>query len=173
MKNELVVKIQVMAPGCMPRKAHPGDSCFDVMAAQFAHVAPGETVKIPLGFKMEIPEGWEAQLRPRSGLASKGILCSLGTIDEGYRGELAAIIINTREAVDYEDRGFLFVAGDRVAQMTFAPVPKAVFELVDEVSSNTDRGSGGFGSTGVASAVTVATGKDCPTPGDLNTGTDA
>lgn len=100
---------------------------------------PGEVLKIPLGFALELPDGWEAQIRPRSSSSARGYYVAFGTIDSGYRGEIALIISNPRCC-------FKLNAGDRVAQMVFAPVYQATFIEVDELSKS-DR-EGGFGSTG-------------------------
>src|SRR5258706_15581586 len=104
----------------------------------------GETVLIPTGFHIEIPEGYEAQIRPRSGLAIKhgiGILNSPGTIDSDYRGEVKIILSNFGKS-EYKIR-----RGDRIAQMVFSPVVRGTWHEVAQVES-TDRGHGGFGHTG-------------------------
>lgn len=106
---------------------------------------PGERFMVPTGIAIAMPPGWEAQMRPRSGLAAKhGISCvnAPGTIDADYRGELKVILIN------HGSDDFTINRGDRIGQMVFAPVFQAVFEEVDELD-DTARGSGGFGSTGV------------------------
>lgn len=105
----------------------------------------GSRAIIPTGLFFEIPEGYEIQVRPRSGLAAKNgvtVLNSPGTIDSDYRGELKIILINLGE----ED--FTIHRGDRIAQIIFAPVIQAAFLPVQELSL-TERGSDGFGSTGV------------------------
>lgn len=108
-------------------------------------LAPGKTAMVPTGLFFEIPEGYEIQIRPRSGLAAKNgvtVLNTPGTIDSDYRGEIKIILINLG------DKDFVINSGDRVAQMVIAPVIQASFSIVDELSDTT-RGSGGFGSTGV------------------------
>ncbi len=107
-------------------------------------VKPQETILVPTGFQIEIPNGYEAQVRPRSGLAIKhgiGILNSPGTIDADYRGEVKIILTN------FSNRDFLIKRGDRIAQLVIAPVVRAVWIEVDNVQ-NTARGAGGFGHTG-------------------------
>jgi len=107
-------------------------------------ISRGEIVKIPLGFCVEIPIGYEGQVRPRSGLASKHGLTlpnSPGTVDADYRGEMFVALINLSES-PYEIQH-----GDRIAQMIIAPVTRAALIEVDELSP-TPRGDGGFGSTG-------------------------
>lgn len=105
---------------------------------------PGDRTLVPTGIHIQIPSGWEAQIRSRSGLSLKfGIVClnSPGTIDADYRGEIQIIIAN----LGRED--FEIVHGLRIAQMVFVPVAKAQFVSVQ--LTNTDRGKGGFGSTGM------------------------
>ncbi|WP_243396326.1 dUTP diphosphatase [Hyphococcus luteus] len=106
---------------------------------------PGERHMTPTGIAIALPPGWEAQMRPRSGLAAKhGVSCvnAPGTIDADYRGELKVILIN------HGSEDFTIQRGDRIGQMVFAPVFQAAFEEVDELD-DTARGTGGFGSTGV------------------------
>ncbi|SLN45426.1 Deoxyuridine 5'-triphosphate nucleotidohydrolase [Pseudoruegeria aquimaris] len=107
-------------------------------------LAPGERALIPTGLRLEIPPGYEVQIRPRSGLALKhGITLpnTPGTIDSDYRGPLGVILMNAGQ------EAFTVAHGDRIAQMIVAPVVQARFELADTLSE-TDRGAGGFGSTG-------------------------
>jgi len=107
-------------------------------------LAPGARAAVPTGVRMALPPGYEAQVRPRSGLAlRKGVTClnTPGTIDADYRGEVSVILVNHgAENVTIED-------GERVAQLVVAPVSRAVFRAV-EVLDGTARGEGGFGSTG-------------------------
>ena len=106
---------------------------------------PGERFMVPTGIAIALPPGWEAQMRPRSGLAAKhGISCvnAPGTIDADYRGELKVILIN------HGAEEFTINRGDRIGQMVIAPVWQAQFVEADELD-DTDRGAGGFGSTGV------------------------
>ncbi|WP_299754332.1 dUTP diphosphatase [uncultured Boseongicola sp.] len=107
-------------------------------------LSPGERMLVSTGFSVHIPEGYEIQIRPRSGLALKhGITLANtpGTIDSDYRGAVGVILINLGA------KPFAVAHGDRIAQMVVAPVVQARFELVTELSG-TDRGAGGFGSTG-------------------------
>ena len=106
---------------------------------------PGARALIPTGLRMAIPEGYEVQVRPRSGLALKhGIVLpnSPGTIDSDYRGPLGVIVMNAGQAA------FVIAHGDRIAQMVAAPVARARFDVV-EALPETVRGAGGFGSTGI------------------------
>lgn len=147
---ELTVRIKRLAHGQgldLPRYETTLAAGCDVRAAITEPVTlkPGERGMVPTGVAIAMPPGWEAQMRPRSGLAAKhGISCvnSPGTIDADYRGELRVILIN------HGDRDFVINRGDRIGQMVFAPVFQAAFEETDELDE-TARGSGGFGSTGV------------------------
>lgn len=109
-------------------------------------IRPGERVLVPTGLAMEIPQGFEVQVRPRSGFSLKTpllVVNSPGTIDSDYRGEVKIILGN------FGTEDFTIKHGERVAQLIFAPVHQAIFESEDSLSS-TERGSGGFGSTGMA-----------------------
>lgn len=106
---------------------------------------PGARALVPTGFAMALPAGYEAQIRPRSGLAYKhGITClnTPGTIDADYRGEVKVLLIN------HGDAAFTIQRGERIAQMVIAPITQPEFEKVESLSE-TARGEGGFGSTGV------------------------
>jgi dUTP diphosphatase len=135
------------APGfSLPRYMSPGAAGMDLHAALQAPVVlkPTERALIPCGFSMELPEGFEAQVRPRSGLAIRhGITClnSPGTIDHDYRGEVQVILINLGQ------EEFKISAGDRIAQMIVKKVEQADLELVESLN-HSERGEGGFGSTG-------------------------
>ncbi len=121
------------------------DLCAAVEDGAPVTLAPGERALIPTGLAMALPPGFEAQIRPRSGLAIKnGITClnTPGTIDSDYRGEVKIILIN------HGAEPFTVSRGDRIAQMVVAPVVQARFALADSLDE-TARGAGGFGSTGV------------------------
>lgn len=112
-------------------------------------LAPGQRRLVPTGLTLAIPEGCEGQVRPRSGLALKHgltVLNAPGTIDADYRGEVAVLLINHGEAP------FDLKRGERIAQLIFAPVSRAAWEPVTELDAlgTTDRGGGGYGSTGRA-----------------------
>lgn len=107
-------------------------------------IEPGERVLIKTGLKLEIPSGYEAQVRPRSGLAYKHgitVLNSPGTIDADYRGDIGVILIN------HGTSNFIVEPGDRIGQIVFAKYERAEFDIVSELES-TERNEGGFGSTG-------------------------
>lgn len=109
-------------------------------------IPAGKFAMVPTGLFFEIPEGYEVQVRPRSGLAAKNgvtVLNTPGTIDSDYRGEIKVILINLGEL------DFTINSGDRIAQMIVAPVTQATFSITDSLSE-TERGAGGFGSTGIS-----------------------
>ena len=116
----------------------------DVYSAVALTIAPGERAMVPTGFSIAVPAGYEAQVRPRSGLALKHgitVLNSPGTVDADYRGPVNVILANLG------NEPFVIARGDRIAQLLIAPVSRAAFELV-ETLPDTARGDGGFGSTG-------------------------
>lgn len=131
----------------LPAYETQGAAGMDIRAAVIEPVtlAPGKRILVPTGFIFEIPEGFEVQMRPRSGLAFKyGVTClnSPGTIDSDYRGEAKVLLVNLGE----ED--FVIERGMRIAQLVFAPVLQARVEEA-QTFAETQRGAGGFGSTGV------------------------
>lgn len=130
-----------MDGGKVPEYKTDGSVGADCFARTDAVITPKETAIVPLGFAVEIPKGYEMQIRPRSGLATKGKQAIFGTIDSDYRGEVCAIIYNS------SDEEFVVKKGDRIAQCLIAPVIMASFNAVDKLSE-TKRGNGGFGSTG-------------------------
>lgn len=103
---------------------------------------PNARIMIGTGIAIALPSGWEAQIRPRSSLSKRGILCHFGTIDADYRGELKVCLTNL-SSEPYEIK-----RGDRIAQLVFAPVGRAALQLVERFSTETKRGEGGFGSSG-------------------------
>ena len=132
------------AKDLMPQKAHPDDAAFDLRSRKDMEIAPSATALVPTGLFLELPLGYEAQVRPRSGLALKKsvtVLNTPGTIDAGYRGEVGVILIN------HGKETFSIARGDRIAQMVIQKLPEVTLELADELSE-TSRGAGGFGSTG-------------------------
>lgn len=121
-----------------PVRAHLTDAGADVACLRDYHIKPHTTVKIPLGFGLEIPNGYMACLYPRSSLASKGIITHIPPVDAGYNGEIHAIVTNTT------DEEFVFRYGDRVGQVVITPV--IIADFVYDMGET--RGSGAFGSTG-------------------------
>ena len=145
--SKVNVKCVVSKGAVIPEYKTVGAAGADLYALVDSPItlAPGKTAMVPTGLFFEIPEGYEIQVRPRSGLAAKNgvtVLNTPGTIDSDYRGEIKIILINLG------DKDFVINSGDRVAQMVIAPLIQASFSIVDELSDTT-RGSGGFGSTGV------------------------
>ncbi|MFO7936527.1 MAG: dUTP diphosphatase [Kiritimatiellia bacterium] len=135
---------KITANATIPTYANPGDAGMDICASENAILHPGERRLVKTGLKMQLPPETEAQIRPRSGLALKHgitLLNTPGTIDEGYRGELGIIMINLGESE------FKIEPGMRIAQMVVAPVLRVETEETDNLSES-DRGEGGFGSTG-------------------------
>lgn len=143
----MIVKVKRSWNGiAVPAYQTPGSAGCDVQAAEEKILrAHGGTAIVSTGLFLEVPPGYECQVRPRSGLAAKWgitVLNAPGTLDSDYRGELKVILVN-HGASDYPIN-----VGDRIAQLVFAPVVQAEFEVTDELSE-TNRGIGGFGSTGV------------------------
>lgn len=142
-----LLKIKRIKPNAViPKQANPGDAGFDLTSTITVEIPPFSQVLIPTGLQMEIEPGYEGQVRSRSGLALKNgltVLNSPGTVDSGYRGEVGIILYNaTRETAYIQE-------GDRVAQMVIQAVPQLTIEEVEDELSETQRGEGGFGSTGV------------------------
>ena len=130
----------------MPAYAHASDAGMDVRSVRELVIPPGGRALVPTGLVVNLPAGYEAQVRPRSGLALKAgvtVLNSPGTIDAGYHGEIGVTPAN------FAQDDFKVNVGDRIAQLVIAPVLQPVVVEATEVDS-TDRGAGGFGSTGVS-----------------------
>jgi len=165
------VKIRKLSPAArIPTYATSGSAAFDLYAAEDVIIAPGETKKVPLGFAVEIPVGFEMQIRPRSGNSYKTplrITNSPATIDVDFRGEVAVLIDNTSRDTwsnaarrldntyddDTRDKceagSYIIRQGDRIAQAVIVPVPRVEFVVTDEELTQTERGNGGFGSSGI------------------------
>lgn len=171
--REIPVKIKRLHPDAViPKYATELAAGFDLVAVGDVIISPGETELIPLGFAVEIPEGFEMQIRPRSGVTWRTKLRvgnSPGTVDGDFRGEVKVIVDNIAQdpqfydaypwkidgSVDqsYDGEGcaydtYIIRKGDRIAQGVIAPVCRADFIEVDELGE-TERGDGGFGSTGI------------------------
>lgn len=130
----------------IPTYAKNGDACCDLYSVEDYTIKPGAVCLARTGFAIEIPEGFEAQIRPRSGLALRGlsVVNSPGTIDCAYRGEVKVALINLG------NKNIAIIEGDRIAQMKFAVVYTGYFlDVGDNELNLSSRGSGGFGSTGV------------------------
>ncbi len=148
MKNKVKINFKKLSPlAVLPHYATAHAAGMDLCAAleKPAKLKPGEIRLIPTGLAAEIPQGYEGQVRPRSGLALKygiSIVNAPGTIDADYRGEIGVILINLGP------KAFTVAPGDRIAQMVISPVARAVISEVKALK-DTKRGSGGFGHTGV------------------------
>ncbi len=145
MKLQLKIKL-LDKKAILPCYAHPGDAGLDLFAVERKEIPVGESALIGTGIAIELPEHTEAQIRPRSGLAlnhSVTVLNSPGTIDFGYRGEIKAILIN------HGKHPFIVEEGMKIAQMVIQPVLTVDVILKDDLS-DTSRGAGGFGSTGLS-----------------------
>ena len=144
---EITIRLKRLLHGAglpLPAYATAHAAGMDVVAAEDLTLAPGARHAVATGFAIAIPEGYEVQVRPRSGLALKhGITClnTPGTIDADYRGEVKVILANLGDAP------FTVVRGERIAQLVPAAVQRAAFAEVDKLDE-TVRGAGGFGSTG-------------------------
>jgi len=139
------IKFQKLHPDAkIPNYAHIGDAGADVYAVAEITLAPQKRAAIPTGLAVDIPIGYEIQVRPKSGLALKHgitVLNSPGTVDAGYRGEIQVIVINLG------DESYTFTKGQKIAQLVLKPVIQASY--VEGELGNSDRGAGGFGSTGL------------------------
>lgn len=135
------MKIKLAEGAVLPKRGSEGASGYDLVAMDDHWIDRGASVIIPTGVSLELYAGMEAQVRPRSSMSRRGIMIPLGTIDSDYRGEIGVVAFNASS-------GTLHIAkGDRIAQLVFAQVFHPTFELADELST-TERGSGGWGSTG-------------------------
>lgn len=147
MTNTVQIEVKRLTHGeglPLPAYATDGAAGMDVVAAEDVTIAPGARHPVATGLSVAIPQGYEIQVRPRSGLAFKhGITVpnTPGTIDSDYRGELKVLLIN------HGTEDFAIARGDRVAQLVVAPVTQGLWQEVDELDA-TQRGTGGFGSTG-------------------------
>jgi len=140
----LKVKIKKTADVKTPFYAHKGDSGMDLYSAEECMLKPMERRLVATGIKVAIPYGYEAQIRPKSGLALQGIshANSIGTIDSSYRGEIKIPLIN------FSDKSYKIEKGKKIGQMVFIKVEEAVFEEAEELGETT-RNEQGFGSTGL------------------------
>ncbi|HHV60986.1 MAG TPA: dUTP diphosphatase [Clostridiaceae bacterium] len=148
----------------IPSYARDGDAGMDVFSAKDVTISPGETVVVPTGLKLAIPEGFELQVRPRSGISLNTPLRvsnSPGTIDSGYRGELGIIMTNTSctcnssdKIFDLDSKGnfkgtYRIKKGERIAQIVLNQIPKIIIKITDSVEKIGKNRNGGFGSTGL------------------------
>lgn len=135
----------------IPFKAHKNDAAFDIMAAENSELNPFETKLVSAGFRIQLPPGYEAQIRPRSGNALKKklqVANSPGTIDCGYTGIVGVIVFNSSPT-----EKLIITKGEKIAQMVIAKLPNVEMEIVTNIDRDTERGESGFGSTGLAGAL--------------------
>jgi dUTP pyrophosphatase len=145
MSDVFWIRCEVDDDDLVPKYQTQGSAGCDIYANEYLMIKPGQRATVATGLKIELPSGFEAQVRPRSGLAAKygiTVLNSPGTIDEDFRGEIKVILLNTG------DEEFIVNKGDRIAQLVFSRVFRGIFQPTNSLSS-TKRGSGGFGSTGL------------------------
>ena len=162
-KRAIQIPIEICNPDAkIPTYAHKGDAGMDVYSTIDVTIAPGETKLIPLGFKVAIPEGYELQVRPRSGFSLRTnlrVANAPGTIDSGYRDEVGIILHNCAPTIqDFGDGraetclygpSYTISKGDRIAQLVLQAVPTALFIKTSDISKIGEDRNGGFGSTGV------------------------
>ena len=162
-KRAIQIPIEICNPEAkIPTYAHKGDAGMDVYSTIDVTIAPGETKLIPLGFKVGIPEGYELQVRPRSGFSLRThlrVANAPGTIDSGYRDEVGIILHNCAPTIqDFGDGraetclygpSYTISKGDRIAQLVLQAVPTALFIKTSDISKIGEDRNGGFGSTGV------------------------
>jgi len=147
-KKEIGLKVQIQRiseDAKLPCYAKKGDAGMDLYANEETKLSPGEVKLVGTGIKIALPKGFEAQVRPKSGLAANNgisVLNTPGTIDSGYRGEVKVILVN------FGKEPFKVEKGKKIAQMVFNKVEEAEIEEVKELDE-TERGAGGFGSTGL------------------------
>jgi len=144
--------VEVLLTGPEPHYAHAGDAGADLTSTESLTLAPGERAVVGTGVAIALPDGYAAFVVPRSGLAAKHgitIVNSPGTVDAGYRGEIRVTLLNTDRSEPYA-----IEAGDRIAQLIVMPVSRARFVEVERLPGS-ERGEGGFGSTGYATPTGV------------------
>ena len=155
------IEVEVLNGGKLPVKANRTDAGFDVYATEDVTIFPGQVVKTPLNIRLKLPAGVWARIETKSGLGSKGMLVYAGVVDEGYRGIPHVIAtnlnfydkvinVNSDGSSDFMCVPILVKKGEKLAQITIEPHSSEYFMVqVDKVDTDTDRGDGGFGSSGV------------------------
>lgn len=141
-KGKMTIKVKLVKGGVMPVYKTKGAACADCYARVDVNIPSGKRASVPLGFCIELPEGYEAEIRPRSGNSKNGVDVCQGTVDCDYRGEVIACVVNNL------GEGLAVEKGSRVCQMKIQKAEQFKFVQVDKLSE-TERGSGGFGHTGV------------------------
>lgn len=140
--NKGMIKVKLLEGGIMPVYKTKGAACADCYARVDVNIPAGKRALVPLGFCIELPEGYEAEIRPRSGNSKNGVDVSLGTVDCDYRGEVMVCVVNNL------GEGLAVEKGSRVCQMKIQKAEQFKFVQVEELSE-TERGQGGFGHTGL------------------------
>lgn len=141
MRLPIVVRCSLSAGALLPEYKTDGASGMDLCSVEHEIIPDGERALIRTGIAIELPDGYEAQVRPRSSLSRGGVVVPLGTIDADYRGEICVILLN------HSGCEFQISPGDRIAQLVVAPVARVKLSVYANLTK-TGRGSGGFGSTG-------------------------
>lgn len=143
--NATIIKFKKLTPLALsPTKAHKSDSGFDLYTIGACELSPGETMVVPTGICVQLPPGYEAQVRPRSGISSKtGLIVMLGTIDNGYTGPIGIIVKNVGEQIEFIHKGM------KLAQLVPMPLPYFEMEETEDDAQTSTRGSAGFGSSDI------------------------
>ena len=141
-EKDTTIKVKLVEGGIMPVYKTKGAACADCYARVDVNIPAGKRALVPLGFCIELPEGYEAEIRPRSGNSKNGVDVCQGTVDEDYRGEVMACVVNNL------GEGLAVEKGSRVCQMKIQKAEQFKFVEVEELSE-TERGIGGFGHTGL------------------------
>lgn len=156
-RNAFEIKVEVLEGGKMPTKAHATDAGWDLYATEDITIYPGQVMKHPLNIRLELPTGTWAEIASKSGLGSKGLLVYAGVIDQAYRGIPHVVFTNLWVVQEVDADGFplmrttpiVIKKGDKLAQLLMNPYSDQYYMTrVDKVSTDTDRGAGGFGSSG-------------------------
>lgn len=144
MAKAVKLKIKKLADVETPSYAHEGDAGMDLRSADQYTIKPGDSAKVKTGIALQIPDGCVGLVFPRSGLGSKGLTMrnAVGVVDSGYRGEVMVALWNTTRA------DWVIYPGDRIAQLVIVPFARCEIEEAESLE-DTDRGEGGYGSTGV------------------------
>ena len=157
-KQAFEIKVEVKEGGFMPAKAHPTDAGYDLRAVEDITIYPGQVKKVPLNIRLELPISTWAEIASKSGLGAKGLLVYAGVIDESYRGVPHVVMSNINLISHVDEEGFpimrtepiVIKRGEKLAQLIMSPYTSQYYMTqVDEVDEHTDRGTGGFGSSGV------------------------
>jgi dUTP pyrophosphatase len=151
------IEVEVLEGGTLPCKAHASDAGFDLYATEDIMIYPGQVKKHPLNIRLKLPQGTWANITSKSGLGAKGLLVYAGVIDQGYRGIPHVVMSNLFLIEGLDDEGYplmrrnpiIIKKGEKLAQLIMNPFsPEFYITQVDKIDTDTDRGEGGFGSSG-------------------------